>query len=136
MLGHVGNNAAQLLEHAMTLMRGMDSRRGLSRTRVWAAVVCTAEDLEGWVTFNAMRLAKGSLFCAVNLGKLDILLLQCCRSLFVLWGKGLAVSTGLRVSKHVDHDEGGVANLPPRLRKRKQGVSRNECIEIRVGHTA
>lgn len=83
----------------MKLGRSIDLRRSLSRTGVWAAVVCTAEDLESWVTLNAMRLAKSGLLCAINLCKLDVLLLQCGGSLFVLWGKGFAVSTVSTISK-------------------------------------
>jgi len=68
-------------------------RWGLSCAGVWGDVVRAAEDLESWVALNAIALAEFGLFCTVNLGKLDVLLLQCGRSLFVLGGKRFAVAT-------------------------------------------
>jgi hypothetical protein len=75
-----------------------DLRRSLSCTRVWGNVVSTTEDLESWVTLDAITLAEVSLFCAIDLGEFDILLLQCGGSLLVLWSKCFAVSTGMDIS--------------------------------------
>ena len=69
-------------------------RRGLSCTRVCGrGVVKAAEDLESWVALHAILLAEVGLFCAVNLGQLDVLLLQCGCSFLVLRRKCFAVST-------------------------------------------
>jgi hypothetical protein len=43
-------------------------------TRVGSDVVETAEDLEGWVSFNTIRLAKLLLLCAVDFDQPDVLL--------------------------------------------------------------
>lgn len=51
-------------------------RIGFPLALVRADVVGATEDLEGRVAFNAVGLAELRLLCAVDLGKLDVLLLQ------------------------------------------------------------
>lgn len=52
---------------------GGNSRSGLSLARIGSDVVRTSEDLECWVSFDAIALAKFLLFCAVHLDQLDVL---------------------------------------------------------------
>lgn len=73
-------------------MNDSDLRRSLSCTRVWG-ILLAPEYLESWVTLHAVFLAEVGIFCAVNLGQLDVLLLQCGRSLLVLGCKCFAMST-------------------------------------------
>lgn len=73
--------------------RGVNVRIGLALALVGGNVIQATEDLEGWVALNAKRLAEVGLLCAVNLGELDVLLLQCGGGLLVLGGEGLAVTT-------------------------------------------
>ena len=62
-------------------------------TGIWGNVLSAAEDLEGWVTIDAILLAKSSLLGAVNLGQLDIFLLQCGGGILILGGKCFAMPT-------------------------------------------
>lgn len=75
----------------MEIGRG-NVRIGLALALVGGDVIQAAEDLEGGVALHAEGLAEIGLLCAVNLGELDVLLLQCSGSLLVLGGKGLAVA--------------------------------------------
>lgn len=72
---------------------GGDLRSSFTLTSIRAGVLKATEDLESGVTLNAIRLAKLGLLCAVDLGKLDVLLNQSSGSLLVLGGEGLAVTT-------------------------------------------
>lgn len=62
-------------------------------TTICHNVVETSEDLESWVTLNAILLTQFRFFCAVDLCQWDILLLELCSSFFVLWSESLAVAT-------------------------------------------
>ena len=55
-------------------------------------VLESSKDFDRWVAFNSMLPAEICLDCAVNLCKCNILLLQLCSSLFIFWGKCLAVT--------------------------------------------
>jgi hypothetical protein len=68
-------------------------RIGLALALVGDNVLGSTEDLESWVALNAILLAKVLLLCAVDLGELNVLLLQGGGSLLVLGGKCLAVAT-------------------------------------------
>ena len=65
----------------------------LAGTSVGRDDVKATEDLEGGVALNAVVLAEISLINAVDLGKLDVLLLESGGSLLVLGGESLAVAT-------------------------------------------
>jgi hypothetical protein len=67
-------------------------RSSLALASVGANVLRATENLEGRVTLHTVLAAKVSLFCAVDLGKLDILLLKRGGSFLVLGGEGLAVT--------------------------------------------
>lgn len=67
-------------------------RRSLALASVGSNVVEATEDLEGGVALNTVLLAEVGLLSAVDLGKLDVLLLQRGGSLLVLGGEGLAVA--------------------------------------------
>jgi hypothetical protein len=69
------------------------SRRSLSCARIWGNIVWATEHLKRWVAFDAIALAEISLLCAINLSKLDVLLLQCGCGFFVFRGKCFAVAT-------------------------------------------
>lgn len=71
----------------------VDVRWGLSGTAIWGNVLRAAENLEGWVSLDAEALAEVDLFCAVNLGQPDVLLLQCSCGLLVLGCQSFAVAT-------------------------------------------
>jgi hypothetical protein len=92
LLGHVGDDAAygQIVDLRSNGVNNL--RRGLSCARVRFDVVKAPEDFDGRIAFNAILFAKIALSCAVDLGQRDVLLLQRCRGLFVLWSKGFAVS--------------------------------------------
>lgn len=68
-------------------------RSSLSLAIVGSVVASTTEDLEGRVSLNVEVLAEISLLSAVDLGELDVLLLEGGGSLLVLGGEGLAVAT-------------------------------------------
>ena len=70
----------------------MNLRNSLALALVGRDVVQATEDLEGRVALNAILLAEISLLSAVDLGELDVLLLQRRRSLLVFRGKSLAVT--------------------------------------------
>lgn len=65
---------------------------GLALALVGGDGIEATEDLEGRVTLNTVLLAELSLLSAVDLGELDVLLLEGGGSLLVLGGKGLAVA--------------------------------------------
>ena len=67
-------------------------RLSLALAAVWGDVLWSSEDLESWVSLDAIVLAKVLLFGAVNLCKSDVLLLEGRRSLLVLWRQRLAVT--------------------------------------------
>lgn len=69
------------------------SRSSFPLARVRSDALQTTEDLERWVTLNAICLAEFTLLCAVDLSQLDRLLLQRSSGLFVLRREGLAVTT-------------------------------------------
>lgn len=69
-----------------------DLRWGFSLTGVLSNVVGAAEDLQGRVALNTIGLAEVGLFCAVDLGQLDVLFFQRGRGFFVLWCKSFAVA--------------------------------------------
>lgn len=85
-LGEDRDRGKGLLDHV-----GGDGT-GLALTLVGGDGVEATEDLEGRVTLNAMLLAQLGLLSAVDLGELDVLLLEGGGSLLVLGGKGLAVT--------------------------------------------
>lgn len=64
----------------------------LALTSVGSNVLKAAEDLEGGVTLNAVVLAEVGFLSAVDLGELDVLLLEGSGSLLVLGGESLAVA--------------------------------------------
>lgn len=70
----------------------MNVRSSLALASIGGNVIRAAEDLESGVALDTVLLAKLSLFGAVNLGELDVLLLQRGGSLLVLGGKSLAVA--------------------------------------------
>lgn len=67
-------------------------RSSLALSSVGRDVVRATEDLEGRVTLNTIVFAEISLLSAVDLGELDVLLLEGGGSLLVLGGEGLAVA--------------------------------------------
>jgi hypothetical protein len=69
-----------------------DLRSSLSLASVWANVVRASENFESWVSLYAVALAQIRLLSAVDLGQLDVLLLQRRCGLLVFWGEGLAVT--------------------------------------------
>lgn len=71
---------------------GANSRSSLALALVGSDVVKAAEDLESRVALNAMLLAEVGLLCAVDLGDLDVLLLERGGSLLILGGESLAVA--------------------------------------------
>jgi hypothetical protein len=73
-------------------MTGVDLPSSLALARVGSDIVKATEDLEGGVTLDALVFAEVGLLSAVNLGKLDVLLLESCGGLLVLGGEGLAVA--------------------------------------------
>lgn len=85
-LGEDRNGGKGLLDHVggdgSSLALALVGRDGVEAT----------EDLEGRVALNAMLLAQLGLLSAVDLGELDVLLLEGGGSLLVLGGKGLAVT--------------------------------------------
>lgn len=68
-------------------------RSSLSLASVGADVLRTTENLERGVSLDTIFLAEVRLLSAVNLGKLDVLLLEGGSSFLVLGGEGLAVAT-------------------------------------------
>lgn len=56
-------------------------------------VVRASEDLDGWVTLDAIIFAQVGLFCTVDLDEGDIFLFEGGGSLFIFGGQGFAVST-------------------------------------------
>jgi hypothetical protein len=91
-----------------------DLRRSLSCTSIWGNIIRATEHLESWVALNAITLAEVGLLCTVNLGKLDILLLQCSRRFFVFWCECFAVTTIQNISNLV-RNRCLRKNLPPGL---------------------
>jgi hypothetical protein len=73
-------------------IEGDNLRSSLALASVGGDGLEAAEDLEGRVTLNAILLAEVGLLSAVNLGELDVLLLEGGGSLLVLGGEGLAVA--------------------------------------------
>ena len=98
LLNHVGRDAGEGQKLALWIRfsadsaRGGNLRSGLALASVGSDVLKATEDLEGRVTLNTVVLAEVSLLSAVNLGELDVLLLQGGSSLLVLGGEGLAVA--------------------------------------------
>lgn len=71
----------------------MNVRACLALALVGGVVVKATEDLQGGVTLNTEGLAQICLFSAVDLDKLDVLLLESGGSLLVLRSESLAVTT-------------------------------------------
>lgn len=74
------------------IMTGVGLPSSLALARVGSDIVKATEDLEGGVTLDALVFAEVGLLGAVNLGELDVLLLESCGGLLVLGGEGLAVT--------------------------------------------
>ena len=70
-----------------------DLRCGFPGTAICDDAVEASEDLESWVTLNAILLTQFRFFCAVDLCQWDILLLELCSGFFVLGSQSLAVAT-------------------------------------------
>lgn len=85
-LVEAGDSGKGLLHHV-----GGDGS-SLALATVGGDVVKALEDLEGGVALNAVILAEVSLLSAVDLGELDVLLLEGGGSLLVLGCEGLAVT--------------------------------------------
>lgn len=89
------------------------SRWSFSCAGVWRDIVCTTEDLEGWVTFNTKALAEIGLFCAINLAQSNLFLLQSCSCLFIFGGQCFAVTTprceNYKKNELVDSSQGTAA---------------------------
>jgi hypothetical protein len=73
-------------------MTGVGLPSSLALARVGSDILKATEDLEGGVTLDAMVFAEVGLLSAVNLGELDVLLLEGCSGLLILGGEGLAVT--------------------------------------------
>lgn len=73
-------------------MTGVGLPSSLALARVGSDILKATEDLEGGVTLDALVFAEVGLLSAVNLGELDVLLLEGCSGLLILGGEGLAVT--------------------------------------------
>lgn len=70
----------------------MSLRLSFPRARVASRVVHATEDLESWVSLDALLLAKVGFLGTVNLCQCDSLLLQSSGSFFILGGQSFAVT--------------------------------------------
>jgi hypothetical protein len=82
-----------------------DDTVSLARALVFA-VLAIAVDLKGRVALNALGLAEIGFLNAIDLGQLNVLVLEGGGSLLVVRGEGFAMSTPWR--KELDEDEGFV----------------------------
>jgi hypothetical protein len=74
-------------------MTSVDLPSSLALARVGSDIIEATEDLEGGVTLDALVSTEVGLLSAVNLGELDVLLLEGRSGLLILGGEGLAVAT-------------------------------------------
>jgi hypothetical protein len=73
-----------------------DVRWCFAGARVWLDVVKASEDLDCWVSLNAIVFTKFCLFCAVDLYKRNVLLFQSCSGFLIFGRESLAVAAPWR----------------------------------------